>query len=389
MTNLLIRLFIKDNKNVKNPAVRQAYGMLSGVVGICCNIALFLLKFAAGFLTGAVSIWADAFNNLSDAGSSIITFIGFKMAGKPADIDHPYGHGRIEYISGLIVAAAIIVMGVELFQQSVGRILHPVDTAFDILSVMILAGSILVKLWMAVFNSGLGRRLDSAAMKATAADSLSDCVSTAVVLVSLLICMYTGINVDGYAGAVVAVFVFMAGIGAAKDTLQPLLGQPADEEFVRQIEELVMEDTHIIGIHDLMIHDYGPGRVFASLHAEIPYTMEMLAAHEVIDNAEQRVMKQLGCSISIHMDPVVTDDAQVDALKAMTLAVLADIDTSLKMHDFRVAKRTDIINLIFDVVVPYNFALPDQELRDKISAKISENLANCNVLIQIDKAFVR
>lgn len=389
MTGLLLRIFIKNSEDTDNPKVRQKYGMLSGIVGIVCNVILFVTKFFAGIITGAVSISADAFNNLSDAGSSIITFIGFKMAGKPADTEHPFGHGRIEYVAGLAVAVAIIVMGVELFQQSAERILHPEETVFSIVSVLILAGSILMKLWMCLFNRKLGKKLDSAAMLATSTDSLSDCVSTTVVLLSLLLFRFTGINVDGLAGAVVAVFVFLAGIDAAKDTLQPLLGQPADESFVNRLEQLVTEDKHILGVHDLIVHDYGPGRRFASLHAEIPYNMDMLEAHDVIDIAEKRVKSVLGCDISIHMDPVVTDDEQINELRKLTERVIKEIDPSLNMHDFRVVKGPMLTNLIFDVLVPYNFCMSDEQLKKKINAAIREEKENCFAVINIDKSMVR
>lgn len=389
MTGLLLRIFIKNSEDTDNPKVRQKYGMLSGIVGIVCNVILFVTKFFAGIITGAVSISADAFNNLSDAGSSIITFIGFKMAGKPADTEHPFGHGRIEYVAGLAVAVAIIVMGVELFQQSAERILHPEETVFSIVSVLILAGSILMKLWMCLFNRKLGKKLDSAAMLATSTDSLSDCVSTTVVLLSLLLFRFTGINVDGFAGAVVAVFVFLAGIDAAKDTLQPLLGQPADESFVNRLEQLVTEDKHILGVHDLIVHDYGPGRRFASLHAEIPYNMDMLEAHDVIDIAEKRVKSVLGCDISIHMDPVVTDDEQINELRELTERVIKEIEPSLNMHDFRVVKGPMLTNLIFDVLVPYNFCMSDEQLKKKINAAIREEKENCFAVINIDKSMVR
>ncbi len=389
MTGLLVKMFIKDGENTSSPKVRAAYGMLSGCVGIVCNCILFVFKFIAGIITGAVSVSADAFNNLSDAGSSIVTFIGFKMAGKPADNDHPFGHGRIEYISGLIVAMAIMVMGVELFKQSLDRVIHPVETEFKIITVVILAGSILMKMWMAVFNRSLGKRLDSAAMKATATDSLSDCVSTSVVLVSLFISYFSGFNIDGYAGMIVAVFVFLAGIEAANDTLQPLLGQPAEKEFVDRIEAIVTEDEMIIGVHDLIIHNYGPGRIFASMHAEVPYNVDMLEAHDVIDLAEQRVKDEMGCEISIHMDPVVTDDEEINELRVMTTEVVKAIDAELKIHDFRVTKGPYIINLIFDVLAPYKFALTDEELKKRIADDISAKNSKCRTVINVDKDFVK
>lgn len=389
MTELLLKIFIKNSNDTDNPVVRQKYGMLSGIVGITCNIILFLLKFLAGIITGAVSVAADAFNNLSDAGSSIVTFIGFKVSGKPADTEHPFGHGRIEYISGLIVAAAIIVMGVELFRNSVARIFNPEEMYFSILSVIILVGSILMKTWMFLFNRSLGKRLDSAAMLATSTDSLSDCVATAVVLLSLLLWKITGINIDGIAGTIVAIFVFVAGVQAARDTLQPLLGQPADEKLAHKIEDTVKEDEHVIGVHDLIVHDYGPGRRFASLHAELPYNMDMLDAHEIIDTAEKRVKNNLGCDISIHLDPVITDDEQINELRKITNQIISTIDARLSMHDFRVMRAPIMKKLMFDVVVPYDFEISDDVLKKKINSYIKIYDENCYAVINIDRAMVR
>ena len=358
MTELLLKIFIKNSNDTDNPVVRQKYGMLSGIVGITCNIILFLLKFLAGIITGAVSVAADAFNNLSDAGSSIVTFIGFKVSGKPADTEHPFGHGRIEYISGLIVAAAIIVMGVELFRSSVARIFNPDEMYFSILSVIILVGSILMKTWMFLFNRSLGKRLDSAAMLATSTD-------------------------------IVAIFVFVAGVQAARDTLQPLLGQPADEKLAHKIEDTVKEDEHVIGVHDLIVHDYGPGRRFASLHAELPYNMDMLDAHEIIDTAEKRVKNNLGCDISIHLDPVITDDEQINELRKITNQIISTIDARLSMHDFRVMRGPMMKKLMFDVVVPYDFEISDDVLKKKINSYIKIYDENCYAVINIDRAMVR
>ena len=370
MTELLLKIFIKNSNDTDNPVVRQKYGMLSGIVGITCNIILFLLKFLAGIITGAVSVAADA----------------FKVSGKPADTEHPFGHGRIEYISGLIVAAAIIVMGVELFRSSVARIFNPDEMYFSILSVIILVGSILMKTWMFLFNRSLGKRLDSAAMLATSTDSLSDCVATAVVLLSLLLWKITGINIDGIAGTIV---VFVAGVQAARDTLQPLLGQPADEKLAHKIEDTVKEDEHVIGVHDLIVHDYGPGRRFASLHAELPYNMDMLDAHEIIDTAEKRVKNNLGCDISIHLDPVITDDEQINELRKITNQIISTIDARLSMHDFRVMRGPMMKKLMFDVVVPYDFEISDDVLKKKINSYIKIYDDNCYAVINIDRAMVR
>ena len=385
MINLLVKIFVKNPEDIKNSEVRQSYGVLSGGVGICCNILLFCFKFLAGILTGAVSVAADAFNNLSDAGSSVITLVGFKMAGKPADNDHPFGHGRIEYISGLAVAVAIIVMGVELLRQSFDRILHPEAMAFSLLSVIILVGSILVKMWMAYFNYGLGKKIDSAAMKATATDSLSDCITTSVVLISVFVEFFTGFNIDGYAGSVVALFVLYAGYQAAKDTLAPLLGQAPDPELVADIERVVMEESGIIGIHDMIIHDYGPGRVFASLHAEVPYSMDILHAHDIIDLAESRVKDELGIEISIHMDPIVDDDEHIQQLKSQVIGIVREIDEGITIHDFRVVSGPYLTNMIFDCVVPFDCPLKDDEVKKTISDKVSQMGEGYNAVISIDK----
>ena len=325
MIDLLLKRFIKDYDKTKNPEVRTRYGVFAGIVGIICNLILFLAKIIAGVLTASVSIMADAVNNLSDAGSSIVTLIGFKLAGKPADYEHPYGHGRIEYISGFIVSGAIIIMGFELLTTSFRKILHPTPLEVSVSSLIILVLSILMKMWMAKFNKYLGNKVDSAAMKATATDSLSDCVATSVVLIGVLLTLFSDINIDGIAGVVVAVFVILAGFGAAKDTLQPLLGQPPTKEFVQELENIVLQDKHIIGVHDLIVHNYGPGRVYASLHAEVPANMDMMEAHDYIDMAERRVEKHMKCFISIHMDPVVTDDEVINHLRKMTIAVVKSV----------------------------------------------------------------
>lgn len=388
MIGWLVKIFIKDPDNVKDSKVRESYGVLSGAVGIFCNVCLFVLKFIAGIITGAVSISADAFNNLSDAGSSVITLAGFKMAGKPADTDHPYGHGRIEYMAGLGVSVAIIVMGVELFKQSVGRIINPEETVFSVLSVVILVGSICVKTWMAFFNYTLGKRIDSAAMKATATDSLSDCITTTVVLASVFVQYISGYNIDGYAGAVVALFVLYAGFGAAKDTIAPLLGKAPEQKLVSQIEDAVLEGGDVLGIHDMVIHDYGPGRVFASLHAEVPYDMDMLTAHDIIDRAESRIKKRLGIDISIHMDPVIYDDEKLKQIKQEIYKVVSDIDDRITMHDFRLVDGPGVKKVIFDCVVPFDMPISDNEVKKRIADEVSQLEGNYEAVINIDKPLV-
>lgn len=388
MVHLLINIFIKDADNIKDSKVRGAYGILAGGVGIFCNVCLFVLKFIAGLITGAVSVCADAFNNLSDAGSSVITLVGFKMACKPADTDHPYGHGRIEYMAGLGVAVAIVVMGFELLRQSIERIITPEETVFSVLSVVILVCSIFVKMWMAHFNHSLGKRIESTAMMATATDSLSDCITTAVVLLSVLISHFAGYNIDGWAGALVALFVMYAGYEAAKDTIAPLLGKAPDEKLVAAIEETVTEDEGILGIHDMIIHDYGPGRVFASLHAEVPYNMDVLCAHDMIDRAECRVKERLGIEISIHMDPVVNDDERLVELKDKIRAVTAQLDERITIHDFRLVDGPGIKKVIFDCVVPFDMPLSDSEVRRYISEKVAGFEGSYEAVVNIDKPLV-
>lgn len=388
MTQLLIRCFVKNNEDTGNHKVRQNYGMFSGVVGIICNLILFIAKFFAGIITSSISISADAFNNLSDAGSSIVALVGFRIAGKPADINHPFGHGRIEYLSGMVVSFAIIIMGYELLRSSILKILHPQEIVFSVVSAIILACSIFVKLWMSAFNKEIGNRINSVAIKATAADSLNDCIATTVALAALLVFAVTGINIDGYAGCIVAIFVLMAGIGSVKDTLQPILGQPADKEFVKTIEKTVVSHEEIVGIHDLIVHDYGPGRVFITLHAEIPYGINVLEAHDVIDLTEKEIAEQFNCEITIHMDPIIVDDEKINKLKKMTESIIKEIDTVITIHDFRMTEGPYIKNLIFDVVVPFGYKMSDEELVNLIEDKISRYDANCTAVINVDKSYI-
>lgn len=386
MTDLLVKLFVKNSDDILNPKVREQYGVLSGGVGIFCNIFLCIIKFFAGIITSSISITADAFNNLSDAGSSIVTLVGFRLAGKPADSEHPYGHGRYEYISALVISAVIIIMGVELFKSSVDKIIHPEAIDFSVASIVILVISIGVKLWMNLFNKKLGKHLDASAMLATAADSLNDCVATGVVLVSLLIGRYAHINVDGFAGVLVALFVLWAGWSTAKDTIEPLLGQAPDPVFVENVQKQITSHEEIIGIHDMIVHDYGPGRVIVSLHAEIPCDMNVMAAHDIIDTAEQEVREKFGCDISIHMDPVVVNDERTDSLKALLNGIVKNVDVRLSIHDFRITDGPLRTNLIFDLVVPFGFKMTDSEVAELVKAKLKEENEKYYAVIHIDKA---
>lgn len=386
MTDLLVKLFVKNSDDILNPKVREQYGVLSGGVGIFCNIFLCIIKFFAGIITSSISITADAFNNLSDAGSSIVTLVGFRLAGKPADSEHPYGHGRYEYISALVISAVIIIMGVELFKSSVDKIIHPEAIDFSVASIVILVISIGVKLWMNLFNKKLGKHLDASAMLATAADSLNDCVATGVVLVSLLIGRYAHINVDGFAGVLVALFVLWAGWSTAKDTIEPLLGQAPDPVFVENVQKQITSHEEIIGIHDMIVHDYGPGRVIVSLHAEIPCDMNVMAAHDIIDTAEQEVREKFGCDISIHMDPVVVNDERTDSLKALLNGIVKNVDVRLSIHDFRITDGPLRTNLIFDLVVPFGFKMTDSEVAELVKVKLKEENEKYYAVIHIDKA---
>ncbi len=388
MVSLLARFFIKNQNDAKDPAARQAYGILCGAVGIFLNLCLFAGKFLAGTLSNSIAITADAFNNLSDAGSSIITLIGFKMAGQKPDPSHPFGHGRIEYISGLLVSVIILLMGAELLKSSVSKILRPEEMVFSPVVLGILLCSILIKCYMFLYNRKLGKRLDSAAMLATATDSLSDMLATSVVLAATLIGHFTSLTIDGWCGVLVGLFICYAGFGAAKDTISPLLGQAPDKEFVRQINDIVMSYSDVLGIHDLIVHNYGPGRVLISLHAEVPADGELLALHDTIDTIEHELRNTLHCHAVIHMDPVCTGDEQTMRLKALVTGYLKEISSAVSMHDFRIVAGPTHTNLIFDVAVPYDFPLPDNELSEKIKARIRQDNPSYFAVIDIDKQMV-
>lgn len=388
MVRMLARLLIKDSENIADTKVRQAYGILCGMVGICLNICLFIGKFLAGSITNSISITADAFNNLSDAGSSFITLVGFKMAGAKPDIGHPFGHGRLEYVSGLIVSGAIIVMAFELVKSSVEKIMNPQEVEYSLPALAILVVSIGVKLYMYYYNRAIGKRLDSAAMRATAADSLSDSCATAVVLLAAIVGKITGLQIDGWCGVLVGLFIFYAGISSARETLNPLLGQPPEEDFVEQIEQLVMAHPEVCGIHDLIVHDYGPGRRMISLHAEVPADGNILELHDAIDNIEVQLRNELRCDAVIHMDPVVTSDENILEMKRRVAHMVKEIESSITIHDFRVVSGPTHTNLIFDVVVPFDLPLGDEELLEKIQGLVSRELGeNHFCVVQVDKAY--
>lgn len=388
MISLLARWFIHDHEEVHTSAVRRAYGVLCGAVGIALNVLLFAGKLFAGALSGSIAITADAFNNLSDAGSSLITLIGFRMAGHKPDPEHPFGHGRIEYISGFIVAMAILLMGFELLSSSIEKIVAPEPVSFSPLTAGILAASILIKLYMCFYNRRIGGRIDSAAMRATAMDSLSDCIATAVVLISMLVGHWTGLMIDGWCGLLVALFILYAGLNAAKETIGPLLGEPPTKEFVDQIEQYVLSHEGVVGIHDLIVHNYGPGRTMISLHAEVPATGDILEMHDMIDNIEHGLRERMGCDAVIHMDPVVLDDETLKSLRETVRSFAAEIDPAITIHDFRMVVGPTHTNLIFDAVVPYRFRLPDEEVRRRLSERVRALDGNYYAVIDIDKAYV-
>lgn len=389
MINLLVKTFVKDAGNVQDPQVRQRYGTLSGAVGIFLNLLLSAGKMIAGLITGSIAITADAFNNLTDAGSSVVTLVGFRMAGKQADDDHPFGHGRIEYLSGLAVSVVILPVGLELAKSSVEKIIHPEQVEFSWLSAGILIAAICVKLWMSYFNRSLSRRIGSAAMAATATDSLSDAVATSAVLLSAIIGKFTGVNIDAWAGILVALFILRAGWGAAKDTLNPLLGQSPDPELVRDIERTVLAHHQVVGIHDMIIHDYGPGRSMMSLHAEVPIGSDIMEVHDEIDAIERELKAKYRIDASIHMDPIVTGDETISKARKMVAELVREVDPAMTIHDFRMTSGPRHRNLIFDVVVPYSVKSTDEEVRREIERKIRAADPNSFAVIQIDRAYTQ
>ena len=386
MITCLAKFWIRESDSEEKK--RRVYGTLGAVVGIFLNICLFTGKYLAGFFSGSIAIMADAFNNLSDAGSSFISLIGFVFSGKKPDLDHPFGHGRIEYLAGLGVSFLILLMGVELAKNSVQKILHPVSVQISTLSIAVLSASILVKLYMAYYNHAIGKKIRSATMAATATDSLSDAAATTVVLLAMLFLSVTGINIDGYCGILVAVFILAAGIGAAKETVSPLLGQAPDPEFVKEIKELVMQHEEVLGIHDMAVHDYGPGRVMVSLHAEVSGDGNIYELHDLIDRIERELKEKLHCETVIHMDPIDVGNVKTVEMKEEMVKLVKAIDERLTIHDFRMVTGTTHHNMIFDVVIPADFKLSQEELKDIIQKKVWEKWPDYYVVIDVDTAYV-
>jgi len=387
MIALLARIFIKTDDNTTPAEKRQAYGTLCSTVGIVLNLLLSAGKFLAGTLSGSIAITADAANNLSDAGSSVVTLLGFRLGGQKADKDHPFGHGRFEYLSGLVVAMLIVLMGFELAKSSVDKIRHPQPVEADWLTVVILCVSIAVKLYMFFYNRSYGKRFDSAAMEATATDSLSDCAATATVLAATLAAQFADLQIDGWCGILVAALIFWSGLKAGKETLDPLLGTPPAPEYVERIRDLVMSHEEVIGIHDLVVHDYGPNRCMISLHAEVSSTGDVLEIHDAIDNIEKELQETLGCVAVIHMDPVVTDDGITEETRRKVAMLVHCIDEEISIHDFRLVPGPTHTNLIFDAVVPFKFRLSDEEVRRKIDAAVRALDENYCTVINVEHSY--
>ena len=352
MTDLLIRLFVRDGQNTGDSHVRGAYGRLAGLVGIACNLLLGGLKFFIGALTGSIAVQADGVNNISDVGSGVVTLIGFHIAGKPADREHPYGHARIEYIAAMVIAFLILLVGVELGKESILKIIAPEPVAFSLASILALAASILVKLWLGRFTANIGRRIDSSAMSAAAADSMNDVLSTGAILLCAIISYFTNWNLDGYIGVLAAGFVLFSGVGILRDTISPLMGEAPSAELVGELSEKLLSYDGIDGLHDIMVHNYGPGRVIASAHAEVRADSDIVAIHETIDRAEREVGAQMGILLTIHLDPVETDDELTGSVRAAMAQVITQVNPALRFHDFRMVTGEKQTNLIFDIVVP-------------------------------------
>ncbi len=388
MTEFLVNKFIKDSANIESTEVRTRYGMLASVVGIFCNVLLFSVKLAIGLILSSLAVTADAFNNLSDAASSIISFVGVKMAGKPADAEHPFGHGRIEYIAALIVSFLVIEVGFTFFKSSISKIMHPEEITFDPVPFIILILSILVKLWMAFFNNKLGKRIDSKVMLATAADSLGDVITTSATVISIVICHFTSINVDAIAALIVSGIVIWSGVSIAKDTLEPLIGQRVPSELYQKITDMVESYEGIVGAHDLIVHNYGPNRSMATIHAEVPNDVSIETSHEIIDRIERDAKKELNILLVIHMDPVEMRDEEVLELRDKTSHIVHALDPELHFHDFRVLKENEQKNLIFDLVVPDSYTEKDaNRVMHQLIALLHEMEKNVDCIITLDRSF--
>lgn len=394
MTELILKTFIKDYKNITESRVRTKYGILSGSVGIAVNILLGAMKLFVGSLTGSIAITADAVNNISDAGSSAVTVFGFKMAGKPADKDHPFGHGRIEYITAMIVSFVVLFMGIELAKQSIEKIRTPETVQFSLAGAIIIAVSILGKLWLAFFNKALGKRINSPAMTAVVADSISDIAATSITLIALVLSrFFPNLHIDGWLGIIVACFVLKAGIDIFKDTLSSLIGQPPSKELVEELKQRILSYDGITGIHDLIVHNYGPDTFFATVHAELPSDVDVMVGHDIIDNIENDVKREMGIDLTIHYDPLAVNDERVNELKSVVVDIIYSCnqkykDDSISIHDFRVVDGPMHTNLIFDIVLPYRLNKFSDEIVEEIRNKISEYNSSCFAVIKVEHEYI-
>ncbi len=388
MIKLLAKIFIKDG-DVKDPSVRSKYGMLCGILGIILNILLCLAKLAASFITGSVAMSADAFNNLGDAGSSVITLIGFKLASQKPDSDHPFGHGRMEYLSALGVSVLIMLMGFELGKTSLSKIAGGDTPVFSIVAVIVLALSVLVKLYIFFYNNSIGKKINSQAMRATAVDSLTDCISTGAVLVCTVLSLFVNFNFDGWCGLIISAFIIFSGIKAAKETVDPLLGSPPEGEFVDEVKSIVLSYPEIVGIHDLIVHNYGPGRIMLSLHAEVSQSIDILVAHDIIDNAEERLRTELSCSAVIHLDPIATDDESVTETLKRVSELAKAIHPNITVHDFRMVVGDSHTNLIFDMAVPFSLKRDDEDVKAEMARLVKVIDEKYLTVIHIDKEYMK
>lgn len=389
MTQLLVKLFIKDYDKVEQSRVRTAYGVLSSIVGIICNVILFGVKLIIGFLINSISVTADAFNNLSDAASSVIGFIGVKLAERPADKEHPFGHGRFEYISAFVVSFLILQVGFSCFKSSFAKVINPETIGFNWIMVIILGISVLLKLWLSVFNKTLGKRINSNVMKATSADSLGDVIITTATVVSIIIGKITGLAIDGWMGLIVSVFVLIAGFNIAKDTLEPLLGEAVDHEIYQSITDMVESYDGIIGSHDLIVHNYGPSHIMATIHAEVPNDVNLEEIHEIIDSIERDILREKGIFIVIHMDPIEINDSKVLEKKNMIIGIVKELEPKATIHDFRVVNGENQVNLIFDLVVPHSYSeFQEQELLFKVEENIRNMDSKYQCVITIENSYI-
>ena len=388
MIKILAKIFIKNRKNFTDPTVREQYGVLCGAFGIFLNILLFGAKFLMGSITGSVAMTADAFNNLSDAASSLVQILGFKLSAKKPDPTHPFGHGRLEYVAGLIISFLILFMGIELVKSSINSLIHPVELESSTGAIVVMVLAILIKFYMYVYNHGIAKKINSVSMEATAKDSLSDTISTFVVIISVVASRFTKFPVDGIGGIIVGCFILKTGYEAAKDTIEPLLGTAPSKEFVDAIEKEVLRHKPITGIHDLVVHDYGPGRLMVSLHAEIPGDGDIFEMHDIIDVTEVDVAKKLGCHCVIHMDPIDRNNTRLDELKQILREELLKINSKISCHDVRMVPGVTHTNLIFDIVNPFSYTESDDELKNRIMKAIFERTKNVYCVITVDMPFV-